>query len=203
MSSATVKRIKLYPSYESKEFVEFSKLVQRRLEQTRLIDSLDESLSTCIENGAEFFVELVLHDGSEIKHGEELILGIAKDFREKHQDIQVSGVVRAHWFVKSIAYQGSCRDESGLLKSSDCFRAELESGKARQGVEVEVTPNAFDQIACSLGVGDNFVEQVISKLLEHDLRKGGESFWHPIRHPKRFLNDVAVRAMIYEIKSGR
>jgi hypothetical protein len=203
LNRATEKQIKLYPSYESKEFVEFSSLVQRRLEETRLIDSLDESVSTCIENGSEFFIELVLHNGSEIKRGEDLILEIAKAFREKHQNIRVSGVVRAHWSIKSITYQGNCRDESGLIKSSECFNAELQSGEATQVVEVEVTPSGFDQIASSLGAGPDFVEQVIRKLLEHDLQKGGESFWHPIRHPKQYLNDVAVKAMVYEIKKGQ
>ena len=201
LSSATAKRIKLYPSYESKEFAEFSSLVQQKLEQTGLIDFLDESVSTCIENGFEFFVELVLNDGSEIKRGEDLILEIAKAFNEEHKDIRVTGVVRAHWSIKNITYRGNCHDESGLLKSSECFGVELESGKGRQVVEVEVTPSGFDEIARRLGTGNYFVEQVIRKLLEHDLRKGGESFWHPIRHPKQYLNDVAAHAMIYEIKN--
>lgn len=202
MSTATGKRIKLYPSYESKEFAEFSALVQRRLEQTGLISFLDESMSTCIENAAEFFVELVLHDGAEIKRGEELLTEIAKTFMQKHQNIRVSGVVRAHWSIKSITYKGNCHDESGLPKNSECFRVELESGKTIHTVEVEVTPSGFDEIVRNLGPGDQSVERVIRKLLENDLKKGGESFWHPIRHPKQYLNDVAAHTMIYEIKKN-
>ncbi len=201
MDGATTKRIKLYPSYESTEFGEFSSLVQQRLEQTGLIDSLDESASTCIENGSEFFVELVLNDGSKISTGEELILAIAKAFKQKHENIRVSGVVRAHWSINSITYRGSCRDELGMLKSSECFGVELESRSGRQVVEVEVTQSGFEEIARSLGAGNEFVEQVIRKFLEHALNKGGESYWHPIKHPKQYLNDLAAQAMIYEIKS--
>lgn len=200
MNSATAKKIKVYPSFETPEFMEFSSVVQARLEQTGLIEFLDEAKSTCIENGSEFFVELVLHDGSEIAHGEELILEIAKAFKQKHEHIRVSGVVRAHWSINGITPLGHCHDESGLPKNSECFTVQLESGKGRQAVQVEVTPSAFEEIDRTLGTGDQFVNQVIRKLLEHDLNKGGESYWHPIRHPRQYLSQIAAQAMIYEIK---
>jgi len=197
------KAIKLHPSFESREFQEFSQTVQRRLEETGLIEFLDDGESGCIENASEFFVELVLHDGSLIEQGEGLVLELAKTFRQKHGHIRVSGVVRAHWTVGKVTHVGNCWGESGAPKSSECFKAELESGSGYQIIEIEVTPSAFEEIERTLGSGDQFVQQVIRKLLEHDLNKGGLSYRHPIKHPKQYINDIAAQAMIYEIKNPR
>lgn len=193
----------LHPSYESRDFQEFSLIVQKQLEHTGLIDFLDGTQSGCVENGSQFFIELVLHDGSLIKEGEALVLDIADTFKQEHGHLRVQGVVRAHWTIGSIIYAGNCRDETGLLKSSECYKVELESGRGKQIVEIEVLPSAFEEIDQMLGVGDEFVNQVIRKLLENDLSKGGLSFWHPIRYPKKELNHIAAQAMIYEIKNPK
>ena len=37
-------------------------------------------------------------------------------------------------------------------------------------------PSAFERIESALGVGDHFVDQVIRKLVEHDLSKGANRF---------------------------
>src|SRR5947209_4596015 len=188
--------MKLFPSNASLEFRKFSRIIQQRLVRAGLIDFLDETESGCVENGSAFFVELVLQDGSLIEQAEAVILDIASTFKQEHGHVRVTGVVRAHWAIGSITHVGHCPDESGLTKFSECFKVELESGRGRQIVEIEATPSAFEEIDRSLGVGDQFDEQVIRKLVEHDLNKGGESYWDPIRHPKQYLNDIATRAMI-------
>ena len=162
---------------------------------------MDDAKSGCVENGSKFFVELVLQDGSLIEHGEGIILDLATTFPGKHEHVRVEGVVRAHWVVGSITHVGLCRDESGLLKNAECYKAELVSGRGRQNVEVEVLPSAFDEIERAMGAGDMFVQQVIRQLLEHDLKKGGLSYWHPIKHPKQSINQMAVLAMVYEINN--
>jgi hypothetical protein len=201
MTNTSKKTITLYPAHDSRDFREFSQIVQQRLDETGLIEFLDDAESGCVENGSKFFVELVLQDGSLIEQGEGLILDLAGTFPREHEHVRVQGVVRAHWTVGSIIHVGLCRDESGLLRNAECYKVELVSGRGRQIVEVEVLPSAFEEIARSLGAGEQFVQQVIRQLLEHDLKKGGLSYWHQIRHPKQHINQMAALAMIYEINN--
>jgi hypothetical protein len=130
MGTVSKKTIKLYPSHDAREFKEFSQTVQQRLEEIGLIEFLDDNESRCIENGETFFVELVLQDGFLIEQGEGLILELARTFKPKHEHVRVLGVVRAHWAVGSATYTGQCRDESGLLKMSECYKVELVSAGA-------------------------------------------------------------------------
>lgn len=198
LSRSIAKQLKLYPSFETAEFREFCSIVQKKIEEMGMIDLLDETHSACVENGSTFFVELALHDGSWIARGEELILEISNSF--KHEHVRVMGVVRAHWTVAEIQHVGTCTDDSGLPRNSECFKVELRAGEGKQIVEVEVTPGAFEKIDRRLGKGMQIAQQVIRKMLEENLKQGGQSYWHPIRNPKHRLDELAAQVMIHKIE---
>jgi hypothetical protein len=150
-------------------FERFETTFKNGLAAAGLQDFIDLKSSQFLDCGSEFFIELVLNDGSKIPDAEGL-LGQAAIVLQKGGTI-LDGVVRAAWEVMNIKPVGHAISSNGYRKASKAFLAELKSGNANC---------TADDVAA------------VQRYLEHQLSFGGTSYWNPLKYGRLELNEPAM-----------
>ena len=179
-------------------FENFETTVKKDLVAAGLQDFINWKSSQFLDCGSEFFVELVLNEGSKISEAERL-LAREVELLGGHNEI-LDGVVRAAWEVLEIKPLGQVISSNGFPRASKAFIAELKSGNATCIVEVDMTYSAIELLrrkrsgtAHSNGkcVPANEVG-AIRRYLEHQLSYGGTSYWNPLKYSRRELNEAGM-----------
>ena len=163
-----------------------------------LREFIDWKLSQFLDCGSEFFVELVLNEGSRIPQSEALLAQAATDLGKNGAILD--GVVRAAWVVKEIKQIGLAVSSNGSPMASKAFIAELKSGSATCKVSVNVTFSAIELLRRKHADTSHSKERslpvneiaAVQLYLERQLSLGGTSYWNPLKYGRRELNEPAM-----------
>ncbi|MGH9342642.1 MAG: hypothetical protein ACRD19_02610, partial [Terriglobia bacterium] len=178
---------------------DLEKLIKQELSSEGLIQYLDDRQEQYLEFPDGFFAEVVLNDGSKLSEVERIVKAIKE--RLQKQEIDVDVIVRAIWKVTSVRYVGHAVGASGGVKAAEWFAGTLRSGNRECKVIVDVTNYAYDSIwkklseerAAHLPTDKNeAIADIVADFLQFELSRGGASYWDPILHPERELNDAAL-----------
>jgi hypothetical protein len=179
-------------------FKNFETTFKKDLAAAGLPEFIKWRSSQFLDCGSEFFVELVLSEGSKIPTAERLLAQVAKDL-EKDEAV-LDSVVRAAWEVKDIMPFGHAISSNGYPKASRAFLAELKSGEAICMVSVDMTFSAIELLrrehsdtapSNKRNIPANELAAV-QRYLERELSLGGTSYWNPLRYGRRELNEGAM-----------
>jgi hypothetical protein len=169
------------------------KTIKENLASAGLLEAVNSEKSQLLEFPEEFFLELVLNDGSKLDETGKLIERVRSLLDS--QGVRLAPVVRALWKVRGVSkiYPGLVFDEThrggGLVSP---FQATLESGSAHTNVRVDVTPGGYEELKRAGQVDDESLERIVRDFLTIQLSVGGTSYWDPIRYPRQELNGAAV-----------
>jgi len=174
---------------------ELENLIRAKLQDSRLLQVVDEFKSQFLEFPDEFFVELVITDGAKLVDVER----IAREMREslRKQSIDLDVIVRAIWTVREVGDPCTPADASGNPQLGRWrVPVTLASGGLTQQVEVDVLYTVVldlkNRIAGKGWSEASAVKEVVREFIEMELSLGGESYWDPIRYSKREINGSAL-----------
>lgn len=180
---------------------ELEKAIREELRKAGLLGIVDEYKSQFLEFPDGLFAELVLKDGSKLVEVERVGHELQQSLREKGVELDV--IVRSTWTVANVDDPRPAIGVSGGIRSVWAFPATLASGGLTAGVEVDVTMFAIDAIRRKL-VGESegpvdekaVMKEVVKEFLKLELSLGGESYWDPIRYPRKELNEAAFSYLL-------
>lgn len=181
--------------------LELEKLIKDRLTSADLSQYIDERKEQYLEFPDGFFAEIVLKDGSRLAAAQRIMKGVKEELRR--EDIDLDVIVRATWKIIDVSCAGPAIGTSGGVKAATRFIAILGSGDSKCEVIVDVSNCAYDFVLKKLseekitglsnGERQTAIIEIITSFLQFELSLGGESYWDPILHPQRDLNEAAVQ----------
>jgi hypothetical protein len=179
-------------------FEHFETTFRKDLLVAGLREFIDWKSSQFLDCGSEFFVELVLNEGSRIPQAEGLLAQAATDLGK--DGAILDSVVRAAWAVKEIKRIGLAVSSNGSPMASNAFIAELKSGNATCMVSVNVTFSAIELLRRKHADTSRSNERslpvneiaAVQRYLERQLSLGGTSYWNPLKYDRRELNEPAM-----------
>lgn len=175
---------------------ELGSLIKDRLNAAGLTQYLDETKEQYLEFPDGFFAEVVLKEGSKLSEAQRVVKSIEEELRK--QGIELDAIVRAVWEVVVVRNVGPAPQGSNGFHR---FAATLRSGKRECEVTVDVTLPAVAGVRNAFRQGglreygpdeDSALVGIVTAFLRYELSLGGESYWDPILHPVRELNDWAL-----------
>jgi hypothetical protein len=173
---------------------EVDEIIVEKLKSAGLLEAVNRDKSQVLDFPEEFFVELVLNDGSKLEETERLIEHVQADLQSR--GVRLDSIVRAMWKVREvskaydpgwIAVEGR---KPGMLTMP--FKATLESGNAQTDVWVEMTPSGYNELKRVGQSDEESLKKIVRAFLAVELSVGGTSYWDPIRYERRELNGGAV-----------
>ncbi len=139
--------------------------------------------SQFLEGPEGLFAEIVVRDGAKLEE----FRRIAEKLRAASGE-PVTYIVRAVWEVEKVGDpQTAYSMQTGTPKTSVQFPVDLRSGSVAQRAWVELTylaGSVFDEN----GVDNEGAKRIIGEFVREQLRKGGMSYWDPIRSPQLEIN---------------
>ncbi len=157
---------------------ELERLTRAKLEKIGLLRYIDADKSQFLDLPEGSFVELVIRDGSKLPE----FTAIAGELHATAGE-RVDSIVRAVWEVESVesplqAYSA----ETGSPRTAVQYPVNIRSGNATRRIFVEVTflaGETFEQH----GLDREAIKDVVAEFTRLELRKGGASYWDPVRFP--------------------
>jgi hypothetical protein len=159
--------------------------------------------SQFLDCGSDFFVELVLNDGSKIPEAEGLLARAAKDLQR--DGVRLDCVVRADWEINDIRPIGHAISSNGCPKASKAFMAELKSGNTTCRISVDLTFSAIESLRRKHADTSRSTEKslptnelaAVRRYLEFMLSHGGTSYWDPLTFRRLELNEPAMFGLCF------
>jgi hypothetical protein len=141
-----------------------------------LLNFVDFGQSQFLDLGSEFFLEVVLKDGSK----EERVNAILKDLSEKADPngSRVEWLVRSVWKVKEIGDVQQAYGTNGWPVAATVLPVTLTSGSKEAVVQVLVTTLATSTLRRVMGK-EPPLQNLVSAYVESLLRRGGKQAWNP------------------------
>jgi len=143
-----------------------------------------------------FFVGIVLKDASKLAEAKRII--DETKVEQSAKGVKIDAIVRALWDVKEVRHVGTPRAESGGLRAAERFEAEIESGNAKQLVEVDLSWGAVEELQRQIGATDpQSMERLVTNFLRLQLSQGGLSYWDPTRYRHQDIGPAAVMYLLH------
>jgi hypothetical protein len=190
--------------------IQVEDLVEHQLRDAGLSKFVSREHSQFLDLGDEMFVEVVLNDATPLNDVEKIVHQTSREV--KGQGVKLDSVVRALWEVDDVRYLGPSRSSNGGLRAAYEFEVTLKSGSRRHRVIVDVSWSAVEFLRQKLGLGkfvsgsddalqkghlsDELVGERVRGFVERELSWGGTSYWDPVLHPRRDLNDAAMLFLV-------
>ena len=157
---------------------ELERLTRTKLEKAGLLPYVVAEKSQFLDLPEGSFVELVIRDGSKLPE----FTAIAEELHRAAGE-RVDSIVRAVWEVESVdsplqAYSA----ETGTPRTAVQYPVNIRSGNATRQVFVEVTLLAGKTLE-QHGLDREAIKDVVAEFTQMELRKGGASYWDPVRFP--------------------
>lgn len=154
----------------------------------------------------EFFVEVVLNDGTPLEDVERVLRITAEELKPQGGKLDI--IVRAIWEVVQVQYVGPSRAADGGLRAALAFQALLKSGRRNCHVMVDVFWGAMELLERKLGLKkfasghseaterrhltEEMANRVVESFLKHQLASGGTGYWNPLLYSQLELNEPAM-----------
>ena len=187
---------------------DIEKIIRDELTKAGLWELVDRHKSQFLEFPDGFFAEIVLSEGSKLEDAEGILGSLRESLKKKGVELDV--IVRASWIVESIGGLHPQIDISGGIKLASIFPVTLVSGGATTKVEVAMTPPVVKGIRNKLLNSSTksldeitVMKEVVREFLRMELALGGESYWDPIQHPRRELNEAALDYLLLHNTVGK
>jgi hypothetical protein len=190
--------------------VQVEDLVEHQLRDAGLFKFVSREHSQFLDLGDELFVEVVLTDGTPLSDVEKIVRRTSEEV--KAQGGRLDSVVRALWEVEEVHYVGPSRSSNGGLRAAYEFEVTLKSGARRQRVIVDVSWSTVEFLRQKLGLGkfisgsenapqeshltDQLVGERVRSLVEHELSRGGTSYWDPMLYSRLDLDEAAMLFLV-------
>jgi hypothetical protein len=175
------------------EKAELDRIIKDKLASAGLLEYVDRDKSQLLEFPEEFFLEIVLRDGSKLDDANKMVEQVRSDLQSR--GVRLDSIVRALWNVKEPVEKFPAAvypDSEGKYILAIPFVAILESGSRQQRAWVDMTPGAYDELKRVGRNDDDLLRKIMADFLRLQLSCGGASYWDPIRYPRRRLDEAAV-----------
>jgi hypothetical protein len=168
---------------------EVEKLIREALTASGLWQVVDQHKSQFLEFPDGFFAEVVLNDGSKLVEAEGVARQIEESLRKQGTELDV--IVRANWIVKEIA-NPPYGNQLGVWRIPVILASGAETRAVEVDVQYDVVLDIKNRIAEKTLDETSVVKEVVREFIEMELSLGGESYWDPIRYPRREINGSAL-----------
>jgi hypothetical protein len=176
-------------------------LIERHLRAAGIWDSVNKAHSQFLDMQDEMFVEIVLDDATHLEDTDKIVRNTAEEL--KAQDITLDSVVRALWEILDVSFVGPSRSADGGIRAAYLYDVTLKSGSRQHHVAVDVFWGAVEFLKQKRGLGKltskrmrDFQNEVVAKavwsFVQDQLSLGGTSYWDPLLHSQREMNDAAM-----------
>jgi hypothetical protein len=179
------------------ERAEVDRIVKAGLASNGILAVVDRDKSQLLEFPEEYFVEIVLSDGSKLDEAERILQKIQSDLGDR--EVRLDSIVRATWRVRDAqrAFDAgwivdSSRPGGVLSLPILRFKVTLESGSRQTDVWVDVTPGGYEQLKHAGQADERSLKKAVADFVAIQLSVGGTSYWDPIRYPRQELNEAAA-----------
>jgi len=170
---------------------QFEQSVRERFQAAGLLSSFDADRSQVLEFPDGLFVEIVVRDGTRLQEFQKVVNELSSQAHEK-----VDAIVRAEWKLSRVGDpQPAYSMQTGGPRAAELYPADLESGAAHQQVWVEVTLLA-KLFFRDHGIDGDEIKTVVGEFVNEQLRKGGASYWDPVRSPNLEINGDTARQIV-------
>lgn len=184
---------------------QIEEMLEGRLREADLAKFVSREQSQFLDLQDEFFVEIVLIDGSALDDVERIVRQTAEELRP--QGITIDSVVRALWEIIEVNHIGPSRAPSGGIRVASAFLGHLKSGSRDCQVIVDVSWSAIELLDRKLGLKeivtkddralrDEMVARMVTGFLQRQLSGGGTSYWNPLLAPRLELNEAAMSFLL-------
>src|SRR5271157_472593 len=155
---------------------------RQKLQDSGLFLFFDEH-SQFLEFPSGFFVDLVVKDGTKLPEFRRLVDQIRAEAPER-----LDAIIRAIWEVEKIGDPEPAYAADGGLRAAERYPVELKSGAAHQHAWVEVTLLAKLSFR-DHGIKGEEIRNIVDEFVNEQLRKGGASYWDPVRAPNLEISE--------------
>jgi hypothetical protein len=176
-------------------------LIEGRLREVGILNFVNRAHSQFLDIQDEIFVEIVLDDATHLEDVERIVRNTAQEL--KTQGIKLDSVVRALWQILDVSFVGPSRAADGGLRAAYLYDVTLRSGNRQHHVTVDVFWGAVEFLKQKRGLEKlttknrrDFQNEVVAKavwsFVQDQLSLGGTSYWDPVLHSRREMNDAAM-----------
>jgi hypothetical protein len=180
---------------------QIEELIERRLREAGVSNFINRAHSQFLDIQDEIFIEIVLDDATHVESVEKILRDTAQEL--KAQGITLQGVVRALWQIIDVSYVGPSRSADGGLRAASFYDVTLQSGTRQHHASVDVSWGALEFLKEKRGLTiltaesrrefqTDVVARAVWSFIQDQLSQGGMSYWSPILHPRREMNDAAM-----------
>jgi hypothetical protein len=158
--------------------VDLESKFEMKLREAGLLPYLVSEKSQFLDLESNIFVELVVRDSTKLPEFGRIAAEVKAEFKGP-----INVIVRAIWDIESVEDPLQAYDmKTGAPRAAVQYPVKLRSGEGKQLVWVEVTwlaNETFEQH----GFNPDAIKRVVRDFVASQLRKGGASYWDPIRFP--------------------
>jgi hypothetical protein len=170
--------------------IQVQDMLLQKLREANLSNVLRMDLSQFLDMEDFVFAEVVLSDGAELDRVE-AIVGDLKD-AVRACGTKVDCIVRALWEVTQVKDHGTAYGKDGAPRAAHEFYVTVKSGTQVHTVVVEISWGTMEAFRRKR---DEEIVKIIRKFVGYQLRRGGTSYWDPLKYPRMELNDAAIAFM--------
>ena len=162
---------------------ELAQEMNRRFAAAGLLPEFVADRSQFLETPDGLFAEIVVRDETKLAEFEKVVTDL-KEVVGEPLDV----IVRALWEIERVGEpQIAYSRETGAPRAAEQFPVDLRSGPARQRVWVDVTYLA-GKVFEDNGIDLEGTKGIIGDFVRDQLRKGGMSYWDPVRSSHLEIN---------------
>ena len=155
---------------------------EEKIRQAGLLPFFSASESHFLDLEGDLFVEIVARDSTKLPE----FGRIAEEV--KAENPSVKAVVRAHWEVEEVGDPVPAYDmQTGTPRTAALYPVILKSGSGEKKIWVEVTTLASWAFK-DHGFDSQGIKRVVRSFVAEQLKRGGSSYWDPIRFPQLEIN---------------
>ena len=162
---------------------ELAQEMEQRFAAAGLLPQFAADRSQFLETPDGLFAEIVVRDGTKLGEFERVVTDLKQVVGEP-----LEVIVRALWEIERVGEpEVAYSPETGAPRFAQQFPVELRSGPARQRVWVDVTYLA-GKVFEDNGIDQEGTKRIIGDFVRDQLRKGGSSYWDPVRFSHLEIN---------------
>jgi hypothetical protein len=155
---------------------------EEKIRQAGLMPFFAANESHFLDLEGDLFVEIVARDSTKLPE----FGRIAEEVKAENPSVKT--VVRAHWEVEGVGDPVPAYDmKTGTPRTAALYPVILKSGNGTKQIWVEVTTLA-SWVLKDHGCESEAMKRVVRNFVAEQLKRGGSSYWDPIRFPQLEIN---------------
>ena len=162
-------------------------LLLHKLREEYISNVFRADLTQFLDMDDYVFMEVVLSDGAELGRVEAIVADLKHTLSAR--GTRVDSIVRAVWEVTDVKDHGTAYGKDGAPRAAHEYYVTLKSGRRPTTVIVEIGWGTMESFKRK---GDREITEIIRKFVNYELKRGGTSYWDPLKNSRLELTEAAI-----------